>query len=387
LLAAVLLTSTLGATGYDAAGTAGRWMIDVYQAVLSPRQAASTCNFEPSCSRFAREAIESRGILAGVVIGADRLTRCNTHAWTQHGLAYVGITNGRLRDPVHVPDKLSPAKPHLPLPQAETRVVSAGEPSETSFARWLADRGDWHRAGIEYARTAAQNPDSAIRVEAALLGAEALLRADRPESARLLFAGVLPHAPGTARLGIARALFATDRYEDCRAELAGLGPRFARERTLLSGWSLFREHRFDAAASVFREAGDPEWRPLAALDGHDLPRRSRPLAAALSAVLPGAGQVYTGRVADGVYSLLAVAGSGFLTWWFGSAPERRDRTRVKTVFFGATTALFYAGGVYGAHRAACDFNRVQERRYAARADSLLARVGPATARDNNRPPR
>lgn len=374
ILTALALAVTTTNAGYDAAGVAGRWVIDAYKVILSSRQPASTCNFHPTCSQFTRRAIESKGLAAGIIVGADRLTRCNPHAWTQLGLAYVGTTDGRLNDPVSSPGSVSLAIASSALLRTEVTVERDSGPAELDFARWLAKRGDWYRAGAEYVRAAALSPDSTIRVEATLLSAEALLRSGRHELAQSLFADALPHAPATARLGIARTLFAAGRYKDCRIELAELAPSLAREKTLLSGWALFREHRFADAASVFRDADEPEWLALAVLDGRDLPRRSRLLAATLSAVVPGAGQVYAGRVPDGIYSLLAVTGSGFLTWWFASEPERRDRTHIKTTFFGATTALFYAGGVYGANRAAGAFNRWQEERYAALANDLLDRM-------------
>lgn len=370
----IVFASAAASAAFDAAGTAGRWLIEAYQAVISPRQPANTCNFTPSCSEFTRQAIAARGFVAGVVIGADRLTRCHPAAWSELDRAYAEASTGRLCDPVSrvfVPATATTAGNPVP---SGTAALALPDRPELEFARWLETRGDWRRAGTEYARVAALDPDSGTRVSAALLGGEALGRAGDHELARTLFETALADAPVPARLGIARALFEAGRYHDCRAELARLGPQAERERAVLTGWSLFRERRFADAAGLFRGLDDPELSPLALLDGRDLARRSPPLAAGLSALLPGAGQLYAGRLADAISSLLMVAGTGTLTWWYASEPERRDRTYVKTAFFGATTALFYAGGVYGAYRAAGDFNRVQERRYADRADALLARV-------------
>jgi TM2 domain-containing membrane protein YozV len=110
------------------------------------------------------------------------------------------------------------------------------------------------------------------------------------------------------------------------------------------------------------------------MDGRDIRRRSRLASTFLSAILPGAGQLYSGRAGDGAYTFLTVAGTGLVTWWFAAEPATRDRTRVKVSIFGVITAVFYAGNVYGANTAARDYNLLQERRYVQRADSLFERL-------------
>ena len=48
--------------------------IDAYKSVLSPLFRGS-CRFEPSCSQFAREALERHGA-RGVYLAAGRILRC-----------------------------------------------------------------------------------------------------------------------------------------------------------------------------------------------------------------------------------------------------------------------------------------------------------------------
>jgi uncharacterized protein len=50
--------------------------IVVYQRVISPA-IPRRCKYEPTCSRYAVEAILQYGILRGVVLAAWRLLRCN----------------------------------------------------------------------------------------------------------------------------------------------------------------------------------------------------------------------------------------------------------------------------------------------------------------------
>ncbi len=50
--------------------------LTAYQKVISP-QISAGCLYQTSCSRFSRKAIHEFGIIKGVVLTADRLSRCN----------------------------------------------------------------------------------------------------------------------------------------------------------------------------------------------------------------------------------------------------------------------------------------------------------------------
>jgi putative membrane protein insertion efficiency factor len=50
--------------------------IRVYQRLISPAL-PRRCKYEPTCSRYAAQAITRYGILRGVVLAAWRLLRCN----------------------------------------------------------------------------------------------------------------------------------------------------------------------------------------------------------------------------------------------------------------------------------------------------------------------
>jgi putative membrane protein insertion efficiency factor len=53
-----------------------------YKLILSPLF-GNVCRFNPSCSDYAREAIERHGWIAGVVLGVKRILRC--HPWHPGG--------------------------------------------------------------------------------------------------------------------------------------------------------------------------------------------------------------------------------------------------------------------------------------------------------------
>jgi uncharacterized protein len=67
-----------------------RWLLVVpiraYQRLISPAF-AGRCRYYPSCSEYAVQAIESYGILKGLVLAGWRLIRCNP--WSHGGVDLV----------------------------------------------------------------------------------------------------------------------------------------------------------------------------------------------------------------------------------------------------------------------------------------------------------
>jgi putative membrane protein insertion efficiency factor len=56
--------------------------IRAYQRFVSPALPAR-CKYEPTCSRYATQAVEEFGILRGLVLAGWRLIRCNP--WSHGG--------------------------------------------------------------------------------------------------------------------------------------------------------------------------------------------------------------------------------------------------------------------------------------------------------------
>lgn len=53
-------------------------MLRLYKTYLSPgRYGLKVCRFEPSCSKYAYEAISIHGVLKGSLLGIYRVLRCN----------------------------------------------------------------------------------------------------------------------------------------------------------------------------------------------------------------------------------------------------------------------------------------------------------------------
>ncbi len=60
-----------------------RLLVRGYQLLVAPILPMS-CRYYPSCSRYAAEALERHGALAGVALTVGRLARC--HPWGGHGV-------------------------------------------------------------------------------------------------------------------------------------------------------------------------------------------------------------------------------------------------------------------------------------------------------------
>jgi hypothetical protein len=66
-------------------------LIKVYQTVISPLTPA-TCRFQPTCSHYAKEALEKHGFLKGGKLALIRIFSC--HPWGRSGYDPVPEKNG-----------------------------------------------------------------------------------------------------------------------------------------------------------------------------------------------------------------------------------------------------------------------------------------------------
>lgn len=51
--------------------------VRLYRRFLSPLKRTPSCRYLPTCSEYAIEAVEKRGVARGVLMAAWRLLRCN----------------------------------------------------------------------------------------------------------------------------------------------------------------------------------------------------------------------------------------------------------------------------------------------------------------------
>lgn len=68
-----------------------------YQHMISP-QLSNRCIYAPSCSHFSREIMEVNGVLHGIFLTADRISRCNRIAATDAPVHRIDFDRGLIRD-------------------------------------------------------------------------------------------------------------------------------------------------------------------------------------------------------------------------------------------------------------------------------------------------
>jgi putative membrane protein insertion efficiency factor len=52
------------------------WLISIYQRLVSPLM-GPCCRFHPTCSEYAKEALESHGLVMGIWLTIKRLSKCH----------------------------------------------------------------------------------------------------------------------------------------------------------------------------------------------------------------------------------------------------------------------------------------------------------------------
>ena len=52
------------------------WLISIYQRLVSPLM-GPCCRFHPTCSEYAKEALESHGLMMGMWLTLKRLSKCH----------------------------------------------------------------------------------------------------------------------------------------------------------------------------------------------------------------------------------------------------------------------------------------------------------------------
>ena len=393
--------SESGAAAPDDAATGA---IRVYQHYLSDLRHAR-CRFTPSCSEYAAQAIARYGLIDGSARAADRLMRCNASA----AGAYPRGEGGTLLDPVG--DETPPAGAvWVPgwlrlAPESELPPVadSVGLPrrarldESVAFARRLEQRGERASAAIEFQRAGmlaglveadawafdrigagAARAGDALGAESAYLTC-AMLAPDGARRARAVYRAATSRFDGGSfaaceRLLADRALVVADTSAANRAAwpkpshmeaLGGLADMG------LGDWDAART-RFTNALAV--PASDTTTRrrigTLAGFvdEGPRLPRRNSTLAGTMSAVIPGSGQVYSGRVTDGLRHLLFNTVMILATVSFA-----RGEHVPAAVLTGALELPFYLGNIRGASASAKRFDRDRRLEHLGKAIEASAR--------------
>lgn len=257
-------------------------------------------------------------------------------------------------------------------------VVHAGEMSAEkmlSFADDLFERGDYYRAITEYERVIFFHPDHALANTARLQIAHAYLKGDRIDQAierlKELSTDLANEETGRkASFMLGEAYYQKREYSraaDYFENFIETYPGDARvdAARIRIGWSYLRQGKWRQAGEEFGKL--PPDSPLHAqaeglVEGArnypGIPVKSPGLAGGLSAVLPGAGQLYVNRPGDALVSFLL---NGAFIWATVEAFQNdNDVTGGILLFFESG---WYLGNIYNAMNGAQKYNRRNEQKY------------------------
>ncbi|MFO7638970.1 MAG: hypothetical protein R6X14_06715 [bacterium] len=169
-----------------------------------------------------------------------------------------------------------------------------------------------------------------------------------------------------AALALAGLFAGQGRFERARLELDGLAAHlpvgFLPEFNRHLAWLELNCGLRTTAATRYKSSDRTNLAERLALPPA---RRSPELAIGLSAFLPGAGEIYAGRTADGLLSLLVTGTSAAGTFYAARSGDWVSAGLVFSMFF----LRFYSGARSNAAARAEDFNRAALRQYIARFDA------------------
>lgn len=202
----------------------------------------------------------------------------------------------------------------LPLLLAFLLLTTAPAPATDAdqvldFADHLFAQKDYYRAVTEYKRFLFLSPDDPAAPSALLRMARAYLAGERWQEVDATVDELVRRFPTSTEAGqgvllAAEAAFRQGKFSLARQRYGSAGlryPQLADAARYRIAWCLLEEGAIDEARHQLDTLEAPQAQTLAAdLDRfRTLPRKSPATAGLLSALLPGAGQVYTGHARDG----------------------------------------------------------------------------------------
>jgi tetratricopeptide (TPR) repeat protein len=261
--------------------------------------------------------------------------------------------------------------------------------SMISFADSLFERGDYYRAITEYERVIFYYPDHPLALTARFQIANSYFKGERFEQALELFRSLSREYPNDVIGRKAYYLVGETYYQKHdyirAADVFELfidtypdDPQADAARVRI-GWSHLRQGKWQEASADFGKVppGSP-LRPQAesltagAEQYPGLPTKSPTLAGGLSAVLPGAGQLYIDRPGDALVSFLL---NGAFIWGAVEAFRNDNETTGGILlFFESGWSL---GNIYNATSGAHKYNRRGTREF---LDGLQSRFSIACSR-------
>ncbi len=329
--------------------------IGFYRQFLSPvRSPVSSCRFTPSCSEYGRLSVHKYGIVPGIVMTADRLTRCSGSRASADDYL---IVDGLGYDPpggYHPVPALMCFSLFFPETGKSAQVDSS---LRFAYSLYLEDDYEYSVLSLKEALFNSRNPDSRNRINL-LLGVNYYCLKNNAKAMQSL--GNIPagsdEKTNKDKFLLSFVISDNDKTYDWSLKLcdgiAGLyGPAFYTDTAaMLKIYTLVREGEPVKAISVLDDVRAKK--PLSDADYGEINRligeidetgsKSALLAGCLGAVLPGSGYFYCGRIKDGISALTINA---LLAWGIYSLFDNKSYGSGALLSMIATP--FYLGNIVG----------------------------------------
>ncbi len=167
-----------------------------------------------------------------------------------------------------------------------------------------------------------------------------------------------------------RLLMTQKQYSEVKLAIEN-GLTFREKQEHLLGLELL-EGNFQNAYALSKEATSSSAKMNALVNisvrSHETPRKKPWLATIMSAVIPGSGKMYSGYWGDGLISLLFTASSSFFTY---RAFNKYGTNKVYPWIAGGLSVSYYAGNIYGGHKAAVRYNNNIEHGFIHQTEQIL----------------
>lgn len=256
--------------------------------------------------------------------------------------------------------------------------VPEDESRQHRYAEKLFELGDYQAARRAYKRLLFYHRDTQLRDVADYRIAQSYYHQNRPEQAESLFREFsATHSNSPLRfqsqLMLGQLHFEAEKYSLARTVLfellhASEDVEIIAAAHYLRGWCYIHTSDWNKAITEFRQVNTPETdvlekesaRQLAdtLLNETPLPFKSSETAGWLSTIIPGSGQLYVGKVKEG---LLAAAASG--TFIYLVADAVRERRYIDCAGISLVGLSFYWGNRANAQRLASEYNTQHEREF------------------------
>ncbi|MFH1897681.1 MAG: membrane protein insertion efficiency factor YidD [Candidatus Desantisbacteria bacterium] len=389
--------------------------IIIYQKFISPQQ-GGVCNFEPSCSAFGLEAIKRHGIIEGSLMTSDRLQRCNycvagEYYFKPGGRFYDPVRNHHLGEDLNcleygyvekaLTDTLSqgltksacdetklPYKSPFAAGMMSMVLPGSGQMylhrfGDGTFSMLLTLGTTWlgshyHREGYKvtgniltglgitfYGGNIYGAAASAKLINASHHTDHKEKHSKKDNLSRDSLEKVMDNQPDDSLkkltgIAIAQTYIDEENFEAARFELDELAKDNLPDSELhyWKGITYLHEYKWKTAQIEFNQVTDGKWldttkklSPYVEQALH-LPYLSEKRALRLSTFIPGTGQMYSGKVMDGIISFAFNASMVY----FVSERVKADDFVGSGLIFSVGLLRFYQGNKVNAYQAAQKYN-------------------------------